>query len=173
MIAHERLLKVLHYDPDTGLFTWRVRTSRRVQIGATAGAANTAGYIVIRVDNHYYYAHRLAWLYMIGVWPVTGLDHRNEVKSDNRFDNLREADHSVNGHNISKLRTNNTTGVHGVYRCAGKFRAKIELRGRCYHLGYFDTLEAAQAAYLTAKRSLDLPLACEVKSGRTYGEARR
>jgi len=49
-----RLKELLHYDPDTGLFTW-LRPGWK---GVIAGTHHPSGYIHIRVDNKPYRAHR-------------------------------------------------------------------------------------------------------------------
>jgi hypothetical protein len=60
-----------------------------------------------------YLGHRLAWLYMVGVWPDDEIDHWNRDPSDNRFTNLRDATHAKNGFNSGK-RSNNSSGRKGV-----------------------------------------------------------
>jgi hypothetical protein len=43
-----------------------------------------------------YSAHRLAWFYVHGKWPQSGIDHRNGDIGDNRIENLREATQAQN-----------------------------------------------------------------------------
>ena len=69
MLTAERLREVLSYDQDTGLWKWRVRLSKSIKVGQPSGVINAKGYVVIKVDKTLYYAHRLAWLYMMGEWP--------------------------------------------------------------------------------------------------------
>ena len=78
---------MLHYDPDTGVFTWRSKPNRRVKIGTVAGWSNL-GYVTITVDTKYYQAHRLAWMYVYGVDPGDMLVDHNGDRSDNRLSNL-------------------------------------------------------------------------------------
>jgi len=47
-----------------------------------------------------YYAHRLAWLYVYGVWPDGDTDHINRNKHDNRIANLRSCSRSENMLNV-------------------------------------------------------------------------
>ena len=84
-LTAERLREVLDYDPDTGVFTRKVRTASSVKVGDVAGSLNGKGYIRIRVDGRLYFAHRLAWLYVHGEWPVDQVDHINGIKNDNRI----------------------------------------------------------------------------------------
>jgi hypothetical protein len=74
MLTVTRLREVLHYDPITGIFTWLVSLSNHV--GKVAGSLDGTGRVRIRVDGREYGAHRLAWLYMTGNWPVNEIDHR-------------------------------------------------------------------------------------------------
>lgn len=148
----DRLKGLLRYDPITGIFTWRLDLRGCVRSGDVAGSDKGRGYIRIVIDGRKYYAHRLAWFYLIGRWPTDQIDHINQNKSDNRFNNLREADNSINHQNQSKPLSNNTIGFLGVRRARKKFAAAIKLNKKVKHIGTFDTPELAHAAYLKAKR---------------------
>lgn len=152
-LTAERLREVLDYDPDTGVFTRKVRTGN-VKIGDVAGSFNGKGYIRIGIDGRLHRAHRLAWLYVTGEWPKDQIDHINGDRGDNRLANLREVNNAENQHNLRKARADNTTGFLGVSPRYGKFRAYIMVDGKNKHLGCFPTPEAAHAAYLEAKRGL-------------------
>lgn len=123
-ITATRLRELLHYDPETGLFTWKV-ARQGTRAGAFAGALNH-GYLRITIDWRHYPAHRLAWLYMTGEWPADLIDHINLVSDDNRFVNLRQATRAQNMHNSARPRTN-TSGVKGVSRYAGRWKAQIKV----------------------------------------------
>ena len=114
MLTQERLKELLHYDPDTGLFTNLIQRSSRAKKGIVAGYEDTEGYIKIEIYGKPYLAHRLVWFYMYGSFPEIFLDHKNEIKNDNRIANLRLATNQENRHNISNQRTNNTSGFIGV-----------------------------------------------------------
>ncbi|MCK9994454.1 MAG: hypothetical protein Dbin4_02974, partial [Alphaproteobacteria bacterium] len=98
-LTQSRLKELLHYDPDTGVFTRRVQTSSNARVGDVAGCLHPEGYRHIQIDGKRYAAHRLAWLYMTGEWPTNQLDHLNGVRDDNRWGNLREATHGQNQQN--------------------------------------------------------------------------
>ena len=87
-----RLRKMLHYDPETGVFT-------RLWTGNVTGCPDAKGYLRIAADGRSYRAHRLAVLYMTGAWPSEQIDHINQVRTDNRWSNLRPATNGENGAN--------------------------------------------------------------------------
>lgn len=110
----ERLRELLHYDPATGLFRRKIRTSNRIKAGDVAGTGKGKRYVLICVDGVQYRAHRLAWLYVHGKWPRNDLDHEDRDKKNNRIDNLRPATRKENMENALAPR-NSKTGVRGVY----------------------------------------------------------
>lgn len=149
----ERLREVLAYDSERGVFTWRVRR-RGVRVGGVSGCVRRDGYRLIRVYGFLYLAHRLAWLYMTGKWPIDEVDHKNGVPGDDWFDNLREASRSGNMQNQRRAKRGNATGLLGVCRNRDKFIARIVVDGKRRHLGTFTNAEVAHAAYVEAKRTL-------------------
>jgi len=151
-LAVEELKDVLHYDPETGQFTWIKRTAKCVHVGQPAGNINKLGYSTIGIKKKIYKTHRLAWLYMTGEWPKGLIDHVNGIKSDNRFANLRVVDESGNSQNIRKPNKRNKSGFMGVIKYHKQWRASITVNGKTYWLGDFPTPEQAHEAYLEAKR---------------------
>lgn len=141
----EKLREILNYDPDTGVFTWITSNSQR-RAGEAAEWITSQGYSHIMINGKTYKAHRLAWLYMTGRWPPDQIDH---IKHDNWWFNLREASRSPNAQNALPP-ASNTSGVKGVTWRNGKWEVGIRVRGKRYHVGHFDTLEAASAAYAAA-----------------------
>lgn len=149
MLTQERLKDLLHYDPETGVFTWRV-AKRGIRAGAVAGAVHKdSGYILIGIDKKSYRAQRLAWLYMTGEWPPALVDHRNLDRADNRWANLRAATRAQNNAN-TRSRAHNKLGIKGVRAVGSKFRAIITIDGNPIHLGYFPTADEAHAVYVRA-----------------------
>jgi hypothetical protein len=152
LISAEELREMLVYDPETGVFTWRVMRGK-ARVGAKAGNKNGFGYIVIMVRHRNYRAHRLAWLYVHGEWPAEEIDHRNGDPSDNRLTNLRLATRSQNIAN-TRLRIDTTSGVKGVTwnKRDGNWMAQIRVNGKQIFLGYFDAIEDAAEAYRIASK---------------------
>lgn len=154
-LTQAKLRSVLHYDPVTGIFTYLVRRGFRVKVGDVAGALSSNGYVRLSVNYRRYYGQRLAWLYMTGEWPRRQVDHKNTIRSDNRWTNLRPATNRLNNENRRAAHSSNITGFLGAGPTRnGNYRARIYARGRERHLGVFDTPEQAHAAYVAAKRQL-------------------
>ena len=154
-ISQEYLKSILNYNPDTGLFRWKVRTSNRIKIGDIAGSIHKcrlANYISIQIDGHKYQAHRLAHLYIYG-WMPEEVDHidDNGPKTDNRICNLRKSTISQNMHNRGEYKSNKS-GYKGVswHKRVKKWRAQIKYNNKVMHLGYFSTPEEAYEAYKEA-----------------------
>lgn len=144
------------YDPITGIFTARKTTGRHGchKAGRTLGTLSTKGYLRLRIGNVSVGAHRAAWAYMTGEWPTETIDHRNRVKSDNRWLNLREATWQQNMFNLPRAK-NNTTGVSGVVKIKTKtgvsWKARLGKDYKNVYVGQFSTLEQAKQAIEAAK----------------------
>ena len=88
----------------------------------------------------------LAWALRSGKWPEKYIDHINGQKDDNRWCNLREATNQENVRNQTKLRKNNTSGVHGVSQKRKLWRADIRVDGHLIYLGSFVEIKDAKTA---------------------------
>lgn len=146
----DRLREVLNYDAKTGVFTWRIKTSRKVIVGREAGSVKSKGYVYIRIDSKPYYAHRLAWCYVYGDWPDEEIDHINGIRHDNRISNLRQASRKQNMEN--RVQPIGASGYRGVcwLEANQKWRASIVHNKKNIYLGLFDTAEEASAMYKDA-----------------------
>lgn len=156
MLSAAELRELVHYDPDTGVFTRRAHVNSRAPAGAVCGSVRKYGYLEFRVKGRLHKAHRLAWLYMTGEWPARVIDHINGITSDNRWANLRHVDCATNIQNMRRpMKTNQTTGVLGVTfsKKYKHFKAQLSVDGKTKYLGVFKTAEDASAAYLAAKRT--------------------
>ena len=158
-ITADRLREVLHYDPVSGLFTWRQALSNRAVAGAEAGWVVTKKdkrYRRIRVLGRDYEAAVLAFLYMTGAYPTKRIDHKDTDGLNNAWVNLREAE-------VWQNRANTDTppkgklGVQGVRHYAGRrkpFHARLIWAGKLHSLGYHETLEEAKKAHDTKAKEL-------------------
>lgn len=152
-ITLARLHALLIYYPETGLFFWTVDRGRNAKAGDIAGFIHNT-YICIEVDGRCYRAHRLAWFYVTGQWPTHHIDHKDGNKSNNIFDNLREATMAQNKQNLQKAPRNNVScGLLGVTRRGNRWSARIEYGDKRRSLGNYATPEEAHQAYLIAKRN--------------------
>jgi len=154
-LDQDTLKELIHYNPDTGVFTWRHRdrkwfategafkTWNTRLAGKETGCLVANGYLKIGVLYHLYLSHRLAFLYMTGEFPPSETDHINHQKTDNRWVNLRSVSSRENHRNT---RHRNTKSGHmGVYRDK-KYKywyAMIGVNGKAIRLGRFDFIEDA------------------------------
>src|SRR4051812_42640544 len=118
-LTSKRLKEVLHYDSETGVFTWLVRRNGAGgprNPGDRAGGLIKVGYEAIGVDGTRYYTHRLAWLYMKGKWPDSTIDHIDGDRLNNRFANLRDVLRKTNNQNLKAAQRNNSSGLLGVQK---------------------------------------------------------
>lgn len=139
-LTQSRLKELLHYNPDTGAFTWISKSHAYSNdcIGNEAGWYR-GGYLYIGIDNKQPAAHLLAWLYMTGAMPEDQVDHQNHKKDDNRWSNIRAATNKINGRNLP-FPARNTSGFVGVtWRKSDKtWQAAIKVDGKSIYLGRFD-----------------------------------
>lgn len=99
-------------------------------------------YKVVQIFGRSEYVHRLAFWFMNGKIPPI-VDHVNHDKSDNRWENLRGSNKSLNGLNRAKR-----VGAY-LDKRNGKWRASITIAGKIKHLGGYETEEqAAEVAHL-------------------------
>lgn len=149
MLTQELLKFLLHYDPETGIFT-------RIVQNTTGGSGwkHKDGYIYLCISGKTYSSHRIAWLYITGKFPTYDIDHINGIKHDNRFSNLRDVPTSLNMQNELRVRKNNQSGFMGVHfrKDRNKWIATIRINGKPKRLGSFATPEEAEAAYINGKR---------------------
>ena len=182
MLTQKLLKELLHYDPNTGIFTWRVRDRRHFKsdrdrkiwvannAGKKAGNKGAQGYLRVCIFKKSYKSHRLAFLYMTGSFPPEQTDHINGIRSDNRWVNLRPVDSAENQKN-TKRRVDNISGVTGVSwaKRDDKWQAWINSGGTRKHFGYFtDKFEA-----ICARKSAERRYGFHINHGRNPAEAQQ
>jgi hypothetical protein len=150
-LTAKRLRKLLHYDPRTGMFRWRVQKGF-IKAGAFAGCVGRKGYYLICIDRRDYHAGRLAWLYKTGKWPKHDIDYINRDRSDIRWTNLREVTPSQRR---AKARIKNRLGARGVWLLPhGKYAAQIKVNGKRTFLGSFESQEGWRSLRQSSQGSL-------------------
>lgn len=148
-ITADDVRAALRYDPLTGdFYRWGKTTA--------LGTLNAGGYVIISLFGWTFRAHRLAWLYVNGVWPSELIDHINGSRIDNRIANLREVSDAVNCQNLRAPKSHNRSGFLGVLWCpkSKKWLARITVAGKAQVIGRYADPEQASASYWEAKKRL-------------------
>jgi len=141
-ITVDDVKSALNYDPETGVFTWKVRRGQRGKVGASAGCSHR-GYVRIALYGKSYMAHVLAFFYMTGDWPLHEIDHKDGDKANNRWANLREATRAQNMRNRSAYK-NNKLGLKGISMHArGRYQVTIYADKRPIYMGLYVSLDEA------------------------------
>lgn len=157
-LTQARLKKLLEFNADTGIFYRKMSASRRHPSPwlKQCRTKTVKGYVSVFVDGKKYAAHRLAWLWMTGKLPLDQVDHIDANKSNNAWDNLREATNAQNQANTGP-RKNNRVGLKGAHYQSQMncWTARITVNGKRHFLGLFDEPEAAHAAYCDAVKRLN------------------
>jgi len=168
-LTQKRLKELLNYNPDTGLFTWKVYRSYNAKKGGVAGCFDKDGYVVIRVDDILYKAARLAFLYMDGYFPEGDTDHKFRNVSDNRWNEIRHISHQCNMRN-SGISKNNTSGVVGVYfaKDLKKWKAQICVNYKIIALGSSSDKTKAVFFRWEGEKKYGFPNCCTKSSAFLY-----
>lgn len=145
---------VLHYDPETGMFTWLIGRSDR--IGKPARSPASSGYWTLHFQGRNYRCARLAHLYMTGEWPSGEMDHIDGNGQNDSWTNLRVVTRLQNEWNKRGMK--NVHGAKGVTMLSGnrrrKWRVLIADHGKKKFLGCFATREEAATVYDAAALSI-------------------
>lgn len=151
MITQQQLKELLHYCPETGVWTWLVDRRGGIKKGAIAGSimikSGGKKYRRIKVMGAMIRAHRLAFLYMTGSFPEEEVDHEDGNGLNNCWSNIRAVTHADNAKN-HRLRSCNKSGTAGVcwHKRYNKWQAVITVNMRKKALGYFTNKDDAVAA---------------------------
>ena len=159
-LTQKKLKELLHYDPETGVFTWRIYRNHHTATGDIAGTVQWFDrrkymrsfkkklYRNIKVFGCTYRASHLAFLYMTGKWPPNQIDHINCNSLDNRWVNLRPCTQLQNNRN-RQYSPRSTSFFKGVYfhKKHKKYRAQISVNRKTLHLGCFFSQTDAACAY--------------------------
>jgi len=156
----------LSADFETGSLIWRTGPYK----GRLAGKIDAKGYLLVMVDGIRLRAHRVVYALRYNEWPKQQIDHINGVKTDNRIKNLRLASNSLNQQNKIQPNGKTVTGSRGVSFTPNSkvnpYRVEIQIDGNRHYIGAFPSIEAAEQAYIKAKKVLH----AEAVVGRFEGE---
>jgi hypothetical protein len=119
------------------------------------------GYVIMntycRHDKDYvhrnkYRVHRV----IMGCPDELVIDHIDGNKLNNKRSNLRICTQGENNQNLTKLRTNNSTGYRGVYynKKLDKYTASVSINKKRVYLGAYETAEEANQKAIEARGEL-------------------
>ena len=103
------------FDYDDGKLFWKISPTKNVKIGDRAGNSKADGYRYITLNKKTYKEHRLIYKLLTGLEPDI-IDHINNEPSDNKIDNLRSVNTSINGKNRVCLKKPKSGHNHIVYQ---------------------------------------------------------
>jgi hypothetical protein len=162
----EQLNKLLDYNHENGIFTWKKRegSGRSVNVFNALYAGKLAGnihrtvksktaYIAIKINGKTYKAHRLAYVAM-GINLPKEVDHIDHDGTNNAWSNLRSSDSFDNSKNLP-MQKSNKSGAVGVnwHKSAKKWQARaVNGEGVRVDLGRFDKIEDAIKARNDAEK---------------------
>jgi hypothetical protein len=152
----KKLKRLLNYDPETGVLTWKARTPDMFRepggqkqcdlwnaqyAGKVAATSKNGKYARFKTSHVQYQAHRIIWKLMTGEDPIE-IDHIDGDGLNNTWINLRSVDRAANCRNrqgpnkkpksiglpmgVTKSPTAYTVIVAGKY--IGSFRTSYEAR---------------------------------------------
>ena len=143
MITQSELKELVHYNDQTGIFTWK-KSRKGCAIGSVAGSLHLNGYIYININYKKYLAHRLAWVYQYKEFPANEIDHIDGNKSNNKIENLRNATRSENLRNTT-LNVRNKSGHKNIslHKPTGLWRAVLTMNKHIVINKYFKNIDDA------------------------------
>jgi len=127
-----------HFEYRDGKLFWKKSTGDKPIAGKEAGCSKTTDkYITVGLNKKQYAAHRIIFAMHHGYMPPQ-VDHINGDRQDNRIENLRASNNTLNSYNKG-LSAQNTSGVKGVSwdKTKNKWHAQLNYNGKNRHMGYW------------------------------------
>jgi len=97
--SYEDIARVLDYDADTGVFTWKVSINSRAQAGGRAGVwqrmQNGKDYLSITYNGRKMAGTQVAWLLHYKHWPDRSVFFVDKDTTNLQISNLKMADHKA------------------------------------------------------------------------------
>lgn len=158
--SKDDLADLFTYNPVTGQLSHKWNTVHKFA-GDCATYQQSGGYLSVLLWKKEYLAHRVIWKMITGVWPFQ-VDHKNHIRTDNSWENLREVKESRLNQLNTSISRNNSSGVNGVRILpSGRFCAFIMVNRKQISLGTYDVLVDAAAA----RRAADVRYGFHVNHG--------
>ncbi len=155
-LPEKELLDSLYtYDKTTGRLVhkeFRQGASKGFRAGYRERAS---GYRCINILGAGYKEHRIIWKIVTGHDPECIIDHKDKDPSNNRWDNLREANWMQNAHNARK-KCNGKHKYKGVrfVKARGVWVGFVERMGTRYATDGFTTAKAANEALMPLRSKI-------------------
>ncbi|AUR82102.1 hypothetical protein NVP1021C_39 [Vibrio phage 1.021.C._10N.222.51.F9] len=166
-LTQSQLKQLLHYNPETGVFTWLPRPETMFASKAAykcwnakyphkkAGSIDTTNrvnYIRIVIHNKTYAAHKLAFLYMENRIPDVKVTHVDLDTLNNSWGNLKEST-DLEVQSNRKLTSGSKSGVLGVkIKKNGKYEVCIRKNSKYMYIGCFSDFFEAVCARKSAEK---------------------
>ena len=110
------------------------------RVGDVFGCTDTNGYLQGWVDGVKFQVHRLIWIWHHGDIPEgLVIDHQNEVKDDNRIENLKLMRQRENVYRDKR------PGMKNIYKSGKGWKVQFRIDGKLKTFGTFQTIPEAQA----------------------------
>ena len=148
-ITQEYVRQVFNYK-DGDLF-WNIKPNTRVRIGDKAGSQDAKGYLYLSLDRKKYPVHHIVFLYFNGYLPKM-IDHIDNIKNNNKIENLREATYSQNNRNVL-LRKDNKSGIKNVFfeKWTKKWKVMLRIDGKRKCFGRYSDVDLAELVAIEAR----------------------
>jgi len=147
MISQNELKEIIHYDPETGIFSYAKdyisENGYKRNKGDVIKSKVGEGYLGVSIFGKQYRLHHLAFLYMLGYMPKE-VDHDDGVRFNNKWENLKDCTRSENMKN-RKISSYNSTGIIGVHlrKDTLQYSSTITVNGKIIRLGCYPTKNEA------------------------------
>ena len=119
-------------------------------IGAVIGYRKKSGYFGAKVDNKFFFLHKLIWIFHNGKVPVGRLiDHIDRDPSNNSIENLRLSTDKENRLNTKEYTEKNLKHQRFSIKCTkdrlgvSRIGIRNRINGESFHYGYYATKEEA------------------------------
>ncbi len=129
-----------------GHLFWKESPKYDIPAGTEAGSSHSSGYWEIGCDGKSWLRHKLIFALFTGEWPDM-IDHEDQDRTNDRFENLRPSTKILNGHNSDVVR--GLIPYRGVSYDNGrrKYASYMRYDHKRKFLGYFKSAEEASDAY--------------------------